>query len=133
MIALPGVETGRDIEKKRGWNVAWLWAWLCRQAVEKDALKLFEFGTIGFSETGWIVADAAPDGRNGPIAIRLADSRSKRMEERISLTFSKGMLLRLLINGTAGEHASGEGFSGFDCTLVRVGIEGDVFRVGAAS
>jgi hypothetical protein len=51
-------------------------------------LKLFEFGPIGFRATGRIVADAPPDGRNRPIAIRLANPRSQRMEQRISLTFS---------------------------------------------
>ena len=41
----------------------------CCGTAEEDALQHLELRPIGFSDTGWIVSDAAGDGRNCAVAV----------------------------------------------------------------
>jgi hypothetical protein len=121
-----------DVEQQFGCGVARLRTRRCWRASEKNALQHFELRPIGLSDAIRIASDAAGDGRNGAVTVRLAYSSSKRMEERIGLTFGKGMLLRLFVRVAAGEHACSKRFSRFDGALIRVGIEGHVRGVNTS-
>jgi hypothetical protein len=64
----------------------------CCGTAEEDALQHLELRPIGFSDTGWIVSDAAGDGRNCAVAVRAACASGHCMEERVGLIFGESML-----------------------------------------